>query len=243
MGSNVPTTRSSDLMPDNSIEDTFRRICATEAPLSERLASFSDAVRQFGRPFAEVYDNLVERIHSGNACAAAPKTGDLMPPFLLPDRYNRLVSLEDLVKCGPAIISFNRGHWCEYCLIELAAFREALNEFSRSGASVASIMPESHNFISQIEHHEAFPVLSDIDNGYALNLGLAIWLGDDVRQLYLEHGLHVEKYNGNDTWFLPVPATFVVGKKGRIIDRYVDPDFRNRMEISDILAALHRREG
>jgi len=164
-----------------------------------------------------------------------------MPPFLLPDGNNRLVALDDLLKEGPAIISFNRGHWCEYCLIELAAFREALNEFARGGAKVASIMPETHNFTSQMDHHEAFPVLSDIDNGYALNLGLAIWLGEEVRQLYLEHGLHLEKYNGNDTWFLPIPATFVVGTDGRIIDRYVDPDFRNRMEIAEILAALERR--
>jgi peroxiredoxin len=132
--------------------------------------------------------------------------------------------------------------WCEYCLIELAAIRGALNEFARGGARVASIMPETHTFISQIHHHEAFPVLSDIDNGYTLSLGLMIWLGEDVRQLYLEHGLHVEKYNGNDTWFLPIPATFVVGTDGRIIDRYVDPDFRNRMQIADILAALHRRD-
>jgi len=228
-------------MPDNSLEDAFRRICVSEAPLSERLTSFSEAVRKFGQPFAEVYDALVERIRSGEAGQAAPKPGEEMPPFLLPNGNNRLVALDDLLKEGPAIISFNRGHWCEYCLIELAAFREALNEFARGGAKVASIMPETQNFISQMDHHEAFPVLSDIDNGYALSLGLAICLGEEVRQLYLEHGLHLEKYNGNDTWFLPIPATFVVGTDGRIIDRYVDPDFRNRMEIADILTALERR--
>ena len=230
-------------MTDNSLEDAFHRICASEAPLSERLSSFSEAVRQFGRPFAEVYDDLVERIRSGEAGEAAPKPGDVMPAFLLPDGNNQLVSLETVLKDGPAVISFNRGHWCEYCLIELAAFREALNEFARTGAQVVSIMPEAQNFISQTQHHTAFPILSDIDNGYALSLGLAIWLGEDVRRLYLEHGLHLETYQGNDTWFLPIPATFVVGRNGHIIDRYVDPDFRNRMEIADILSALDRSSG
>ena len=67
--------------------------------------------------------------------------------------------------------------------------------------------------------------------------------GEDVRRLYLEHGLHLETYQGNDTWFLPIPATFVVGRNGYIIDRYVDPDFRNRMEIADILSALNRSSG
>ena len=155
-------------MTDNSLEDAFHRICASEAPLSERLSSFSEAVRQFGRPFAEVYDDLIERIRSGEAGEAAPKPGDVMPAFLLPDGNNQLVSLETVLKDGPAVISFNRGHWCEYCLIELAAFREALNEFARTDAQVVSIMPEAQNFISQTQHHTAFPILSDIDNGYAL---------------------------------------------------------------------------
>ena len=228
------------LMSDTSLEDAFRRICASEAPLSDRLNAFSEAVRRFSLPFANVYDTLVERIRSGRAGETAPKIGEQMPPFLLPDGRNRLVTLDDIVRDGPAVISFNRGHWCEYCLIELTAFREALNEFALHGARVASIMPESQAHISAMDHHDAFTIVSDIDNGYALELGLAIWLGDDVRRLYLEHGLELQKYNGNDTWFLPIPATFVVGKDGRIIDRYVDPDFRNRMEIADILSALRR---
>jgi len=227
-------------MTDNSLEDAFHRICISEAPLSERLSSFSEVVRQFGRPFAEVYDDLVERIRSGEAGKAAPMPGDVMPPFLLPDGNDQLVSLDALLKDGPAVISFNRGHWCEYCLIELAAFRAALSEFSRTGARVVSIMPEAQSFISLTQHHEAFPILADIDNGYALSLGLAIWLGEDVRRLYLEHGLHLETYQGNDTWLLPIPATFVVGRNGRIIDRFVDPDFRNRMDIADIPSALNR---
>jgi peroxiredoxin len=101
-------------------------------------------------------------------------------------------------------------------------------------------MPEAQTYVSEMDDRDAFTILSDIDNGYALELGLAIWLGDDVRKLYLQHGLELQKYNGNDTWFLPIPATFVVGKDGIIIDRFVDPDFRNRMEIANILSALDR---
>jgi peroxiredoxin len=227
-------------MTDQSLEDAFRRICATEAPLSERLTQFSEAVRRFSRPFADAYDSLVERIRSGEAGATAPEPGDTMPPFLLPDGNNRLVSLDELLDRGPTVISFNRGHWCEYCLIELTAFREGLNGLKRQGAQVVSIMPETQEFISQMRGREAFPVLSDIDNGYALEVGLAIWLGEEVKALYLEYGLRLEKFNGNGTWFLPIPATFVVGQDGRIVDRYVDPDFRNRMEISAIFAAVEK---
>jgi peroxiredoxin len=59
-----------------------------------------------------------------------------------------------------------------------------------------------------------------------------------VRKLYLEHGLHLDRYQGSGPWFVPIAATFVVGTDGRIVSRYVDPDFRTRMEINDILMAL-----
>ena len=183
-------------MNDTSLEDAFRRICATEAPLGERLNAFSEAVRRFSLPFANVYDDLVTRIRSGEAGEAAPKPGEPMPPFVLPECQNRLISLAELLGQGPVVVSFNRGHWCEYCLIELTAFREALDEFARKGAQVVSIMPETQSYLSGIEQRGDFQILCDVDNGYALELGLAIWVGDNVRNLYLEHGLELQKYNG-----------------------------------------------
>jgi peroxiredoxin len=227
-------------MSDTDLEDAFRRICASEMPLGERLDAFSHALKRFSLPFASVYDDLVIRIRSGDAGLSAPQIGERMPPFALPDRQNKLLSLDALLREGPAVVSFNRGHWCEYCQIELSALRGALTETRRRGAGVVSIMPETQTYISEVEDRDAFTILSDIDNGYALELGLAIWLGDEVRTLYLENGLELQKYNGNDTWFLPIPATFVVGQDGMIIDRFVDPDFRNRMEIAKIFAALDR---
>jgi peroxiredoxin len=227
-------------MEAQSLEDAFRQICAMEAPLHERMEAFSAAVRQFGLPFAEAYDDLVARIRSGDAGSAAPGPGDRMPSFLLPDSSGRLLDLEDLLAAGPAVISFNRGHWCEYCGIELTAFRQALNEIAAYGASVVSIMPETEAFTAKAAASvgNAFKILSDIDNSYALSLGLAIWLGERVRTLYLSHGLNLERYQASTSWFVPIPATFVVGRDGRILARYVDPDFRHRMDIEDIIAAL-----
>jgi peroxiredoxin len=69
---------------------------------------------------------------------------------------------------------------------------------------------------------------------------LVIWLGDRVRSIYLEHGLHLEKYQGSGTWFMPIPATLVVGRDGLVAARHVDPDFRRRMEMEDIIEAVKR---
>ncbi len=54
-------------MKATSVQDAFEKICAMEAPLHERMAAFSEAVREFGLPYAEAYDDLVARIRSGEA--------------------------------------------------------------------------------------------------------------------------------------------------------------------------------
>jgi peroxiredoxin len=227
-------------MQAKSLEEAFQQICAMEAPLGERMAAFSAAVRRFGVPFAEAYDVLVAGLVSGQAGRKAPGPGETMPPFLLPDTTGRLVSLEELLKAGPAVISLNRGHWCEYCAIELATLSQAPNEIASYGASVVSIIPESEKYTAKASDRigNAFRILSDIDNSYSMALGLTIWLGEEVRTLYLSHGLRLEQYQGSSSWFVPIPATFVVGQDWKILASYVDPDFRKRMEIEDIIAAL-----
>jgi peroxiredoxin len=79
--------------------------------------------------------------------------------------------------------------------------------------------------------------LTDLDNGYALSLNLAIWLGPEIRGL-LSPTYDMPGFHGNDGWMLPIPATFVVGRDGLVKRRFVDPDFRRRMAIDDLVAAL-----
>jgi peroxiredoxin len=83
-------------------------------------------------------------------------------------------------------------------------------------------------------------ILSDMDNDYALSLGLAMWVGKSVRDLMIEDALNLPEYHGSDAWVLPLPATFVVAANGRVAARYVNPDFRERMEVRDVLEALRR---
>lgn len=228
-------------MPDaDPLSAAFRRICALEAPLSERLALFSAAVAEHGRMFAEAYDRLVLQIGSGGAGGAAPVAGEPMPAFVLPDHKGILTTLDDVVAGGPAVLSFNRGHWCEYCQLELRAFAAAHAEFAARGAKVISIMPECGSYTQKVRAMtgDALTVLSDVDNGYALSVGVVMWLGDEVRALYEQFGIDIVRYQGNETWFVPIPATFVVDRAGTIVGRKVDPDFRHRMDIEEILSVL-----
>jgi peroxiredoxin len=223
-----------------ALDEAFRKICATEAPLGERLALFTAAVETHSRPFAAAYQNLITQIQNAAAGITAPVLGERLSPFLLPDHTGHLVGLDDLLAKGPVIVSFNRGHWCEYCELELRAFAGAHAEFAARGAQVVSIMPERGEYTRNVRTLTAdtLTVLSDIDNGYALSVGVVMWLGDEVRSLYQAFGLDIERYQGNATWFVPIPATFVLDRNGVIVGRKVDPDFRSRMDMEEILATL-----
>jgi peroxiredoxin len=138
------------------------------------------------------------------------------------------------------VVSFNRGHWCPFCKIELATIASHHEEIAAHGAQLVSILPDRQQFVRRLspEILNYFIVLSDMDNAYALSLGLVMWLGARITELMRGHGHRLEEYQGNDGWFVPLPATFVVGADGLVLARRIDPEFRQRMEIDEILAAL-----
>lgn len=222
------------------LEASTVRCREMEAPLADRLQAFADTVRALNVQFADVVDRMVQRLRSSGAGESAPSPGEPMPPFLLPDQDGRLVALEDLVGRGPVVVAFHRGHWCPYCRINADALARIEPEVSAAGGQIVAITPELEEFTKELrsDAHAGFPILSDIDNAYALELNLAIWINDEKREVMTEAGWVIPPYQGNKGWMLPIPATFVVGRDGRVVARFVDPDYRKRMDVEDILAAL-----
>jgi peroxiredoxin len=150
------------------------------------------------------------------------------------------VTLEKLLERGPLAITFHRGHWCPYCRINTRALAEAQEEIAAEGGQIAAIMPDQQHFTAELkaQSQAPFPILTDIDNGYALSLNLAFWVGEEMQKLMTGAGWDVSRSQGSNTWLLPVPATFVVDRAGKVTARFVDPDYRKRMTIEDLLAAL-----
>lgn len=211
-------------------------------PLNRQLGRYADDLRESSPEIAAMYDRFIARLAAGGAGADAPAPGDRLPPFLLPDDGGHLVALPDLLAQAPVVVSFNRGHWCPFCQMELRALAEYAPAVARAGGQIISIMPDRQHFAHKlrVEQQLPFVVLSDLDNAYALSLGLMIWLGAELIALYRQIALEVPSFQGNDGWFIPIPATFVVGRNGMIIDRLADPDFRRRMDITKILKALEQ---
>jgi peroxiredoxin len=222
-----------------TLDDAFRRVRDLDVSMHEQLRTFAETTRRERPEFAAAVDRLVERLRRYGAGESAPQIGEPMPTFVLPDHTSQMVSLEDLLDRGPAAVTFHRGHWCPYCRININALAQAHKEIAADGGQIVAIMPDRQKFVAELktQSNVPFPILTDMDNGYALSLNLAIWVGQEVQKM-LEGFRDLPTFQGNSSWMLPIPATFVVGRDGLIRARFIDPDYRKRMLIADMLAAL-----
>lgn len=223
-----------------ALEVCTERCRSMDAPLPERLSAFADDVRRLSPEFADVVDRMIDHLRASRSGENAPAPGDPMPSFLLPDQHGHLVGLEQLLAKGPAVVAFHRGHWCPYCTINADALARIEPEVKALGASIAAITPELRKFTNELASatDARFPILSDLDHAYALDVGVAIKVPDEKRAAMTAAGWDISEYVGSQAWMLPIPATFVVDRDGTVKERFVDPDYRKRMDVEDILAAL-----
>jgi peroxiredoxin len=222
------------------IADFFVRARDLDAPLADRLLAFATDLRRVVPYFGDAVDALVDRLAKSDAGAAAPKVGEPMPMFLLPNEEGRLVHLNDLLGEGPVAVAFHRGHWCPYCRINIDALARVEEAVAAERRHIVAVVPDRQRFAAWLKSDAkaTFPVLTDMDNGYAMSLGLAIYVGDELKQMMVSSGWDPSVSQGTDRWTLPIPATFIIGTDGIVRARFVDPDYRLRMAIEDVLAAL-----
>ncbi len=222
------------------LEEAFVRCRDLEAPLADRLQAFADEVRRLGPQFADSIDVQIGRLLEAGAGAGAPQVGEAMPRFLLPNEAGRLMRLEELLSKGPTAIAFHRGQWCPYCRINIGALAQVSKQVAREDRYITAIVPDRQRFAVWLkaDAKAPFPVLTDIDNGYAMSLGLSFYVGDEVKRIMVSSGWDPSITQGTDNWMLPIPATFIVGTDGIVRARFVDPDYRVRMPLDDMVSAL-----
>ena len=222
-----------------SLDDAFKRVRDIDASLDEQLRTVADSARQRQPDFAAAVDRLVERLRHYGVGNSAPKAGEPLPPFVLPDHAGQMVNLDQLLAQGPVAVTFHRGHWCPYCRINVSALAQAHKELAAGGGQIVAIMPDLQKFVADFKSQSnlPFPILTDVDNGYALSLNLVIWIGAELQKM-MEGRRDLPTFQGNSSWMLPIPATFVVGRNGRIRARFMDPDYRKPLAIANMLTAL-----
>ena len=189
---------------------------------------------------AELYDAKVEELQRTFPIEKALKTGDHAPDFTLPNSSGRPVSLGALLRDGAAVVTFYRGGWCPYCNLQLRAYQQVLGEITALGAKLVAISPQlPDGSLSTAEMNKlSFDVLSDVGNHVARSFGLVYSLPDELRAALTSNDKALPGINGDDSWELPLPATYVIAPERKIALAEIELDYRERSEPDAIVAAL-----
>ena len=188
----------------------------------------------------EAFGKSIEDLKTKNIEEKSIKIGEIIPDFSLKNAKNEVVNSTDILKNGRMIIAFYRGSWCPYCNLELKALQEKISEFKEKNATLVAISPQSpDNSLTVIEkHHLTFEVLTDKDNVFAKQLGIVFELQDFVLPYYHALGIDLSSFNENTNNSLPIPAVFVVNESSKIIYKFADANYMNRIDIDELLKTL-----
>lgn len=203
-----------------------------------------------------VVDRFAEQLVKAGLADHVLKAGDLAPAFELPDGDGMLWRSEDLLRPftpkagangallrgGPLVIVFYRGRWCAYCNAQLSALQEIHPKLAEAGASLVAISPQTqkHSYMTRDMHKLRFPVLSDQGNQVARKFGLVYRLSAEMQAMYESIMTKLPGYNGDQSWELPLAATYIVQSDGKISWSRIDADWRKRPEPEELLKAVTR---
>lgn len=209
--------------------------------LKEQTDAKIKSGRQANPEFMKTVDEIIEKAKAFQQGSNALELDQTAPNFSLPDPEGKLISLGDLLAEGPLVVTFYRGSWCPYCNLQLRALQARLQEIHASGAQLLAISPQvpDGSMTSDEIDNLDFLVLSDQDARVASQFGVA-W---EVPEFLAEHmrvdrKLDLDVINNGNGNILPIPATFIIGRDGKVLWRYVDVDYRTRSEPDDIIEVL-----
>jgi len=169
------------------------------------------------------------------------KNGDVAPNFIAKDSEGKSINLKQLLKQNKAVVLFfYRGQWCPYCNKHIKDLQDSLQSLNAKGAYVVGVTPETNESISKTKEKTkaSFSLVSD--RGYKImkDYRVDFVMEETLASKYKTYGIDVAKNNGATDAVLPVPATYIIGKDGKIKFVQFDTDYKKRASIKQILAVL-----
>ncbi len=179
-----------------------------------------------------------------NVALRSLQVGEQVPDGELLDLEGRTLGLRDLLNEGPLVLGFHPGRWCSFSSELLRTLDARAAKIHELGASIAAV--SSQTVASSRKAAErmglGFALLSDPENALGRGFGLAYDLPEELRWAYRKLGVDLPAYRGGERFELLVPATYVITPSGEIVSRFVQPDARARLELSDVLSALEKEQ-
>lgn len=183
----------------------------------------------------------IKRLSELKISENALQVGDKAADFVLPNALGNSVSLYETLEDNDfVLLNFYRGVWCPYCNLEMNALRKINDELNTLNTKIIAISPETPDLSLSIKekHDLEFEVLSDTDYKVEKEYGLIFSLSEKIRPFYESFGIDIPKSTNNNSYDLPMPATYLVSKNKEIVFAFIDEDYKKRCEPQDILDAV-----
>lgn len=169
------------------------------------------------------------------------KVGELAPKFESVSHDGELIDLDSLLKKGPVVLFFYRGSWCPFCNKQMSELQDSLYLLKEKSAIVLAISPETDQSMNKIidKTDAEFIFMSDTTYKIMNDYHVSFVLDESTRKKYKLFGLDVEEANGNDQFILAVPATYIIGKDGKIVFSYFEVNYKKRVSVKKLLSILN----
>ena len=187
-----------------------------------------------------IHARAVTELEQSGISMRALQRGNKAPDFSLPDHTGNVIHTSRLLREGRVIICFFRGRWCPFCVGQLEAMNTAYEDIQKLGASLIAVLPQTAHQSSLMadQHRLHFPLLCDAGNNVARQFGLAYRVPEYQQEVYRRVFVNLPFVNGDASWELPIPATYVVDRDGTVLYSFINPDYTERPEPADILHFL-----
>ena len=192
-----------------------------------------------------IHARAVAELRQQHLAANILSVGSKIPEFQLQDHDGKNVSSPDLLAKGHLVLCFIRGRWCPFCVGQMEAMNLILPQVEQAGATFAAISPQTvkQTFFMRDQHKLRFPLLSDSRNNVARQFGLTYRVPDEQRTVYQRAFVNLPFVNGDESWELPIPATFIIDRDGSVLYASANEDYTDRPEPEDIVRLLANRSG
>jgi peroxiredoxin len=210
-------------------------------PLREIFAECKDLIAKYvPAEIQAIHSRAIAELNEKHIVDNSLSVAKKAPVFELQDQNAKPVSSADLLAKERLVICFIRGRWCPFCVGQLEAMNRILSQIEHAPASLIAISPQTvkQSFFMVDQHKLRFPLLSDPGNRVARQFGLVYRVPDYQQAVYRRVFINLPFANGDESWELPVPATYILNRSGSVLFSSVNADYSERPEPAEILSQL-----
>jgi peroxiredoxin len=210
-------------------------------PLREIFAERKELIAKYVPAETQaIHAQVVDELKARQLAANILPVGAKAPAFELPDHDGKMVSSSDLLARERLVVCVIRGRWCPFCVGQMEATNLILPQITDAGAALVAISPQTvkQSYFMHDQHKLRFPLLSDAGNAVARRFGLTYRVPAAQEAVYRRAFVNLPFTNGDDSWELPIPATYVVDRDGTIVFASANEDYTERPEPAEIVRSL-----